>query len=61
MAGAHTDNALQRWFNRRGWINVTIATPYVWLILFFLLPFVIVIAMSFATRTPTAPPFSCGG
>ncbi len=61
MAGAHTDNALQRWFNRRGWINVTIATPYVWLILFFLLPFVIVIAMSFATRTPTAPPFSFGG
>ncbi|KAB2887019.1 MAG: ABC transporter permease subunit [Albidovulum sp.] len=61
MAGAHTDTSLQRWFNRKGWINVTIAAPYVWLVLFFLLPFVIVIAMSFATRTPTAPPFSFGG
>lgn len=61
MAGAHRDTRWQRWFNRRGWINLTISAPYVWLILFFLLPFVIVIAMSFATRTPTAPPFSFGG
>lgn len=51
----------RRWFNRRGWTKITIATPYVWLILFFLIPFVIVFAMSFATRTPTAPPFSFGG
>ncbi len=61
MAEAHHDNRFQRWFNRKGWINVTIATPYLWLIFFFLLPFVIVLAMSFATRTPTAPPFSFGG
>ncbi|MBC7140696.1 MAG: ABC transporter permease subunit [Rhodobacteraceae bacterium] len=61
MAEAHRDTPLQRWFNRKGWINVTIATPYIWLIFFFLLPFVIVLAMSFATRTPTAPPFSFGG
>ncbi len=49
------------WFNRRGWSDLIIATPYLWLVLFFLLPFIIVIAMSFATRTPTAPPFSFGG
>mgnify|MGYP001042885848 CR=1 FL=1 len=61
MAEAHHDTRFQRWFNRKGWINVTIATPYLWLIFFFLLPFVIVLAMSFATRTPTAPPFSFGG
>ncbi|MEZ5730820.1 MAG: ABC transporter permease [Paracoccaceae bacterium] len=61
MAGVHHDNRFQRWFNRRGWINLTISTPYVWLALFFLLPFAIVLAMSFATRTPTAPPFSFGG
>jgi len=61
MAAAHHDTPFQRWFNRKGWINVTIATPYIWLIFFFLLPFVIVLAMSFATRTPTAPPFSFGG
>ena len=61
MAEARHDTRFQRWFNRKGWINVTIATPYVWLIFFFLLPFVVVLAMSFATRTPTAPPFSFGG
>jgi putrescine transport system permease protein len=55
------DGRLARWFNRTGWSNIIIATPYVWLIIFFLLPFVIVVAMSFATRTPTAPPFSFGG
>nr|WP_241427757.1 ABC transporter permease [Fertoeibacter niger] len=31
------------------------------MIAFFLVPFLIVLAMSFATRTPTAPPFSFGG
>jgi len=61
MAGAHHDTPFQRWFNRKGWIKITIGTPYLWLILFFLLPFVIVLAMSFGTRTPTAPPFSFGG
>jgi putrescine transport system permease protein len=29
--------------------------------LLFLLPFLIVVAMSVATNTPTAPPFSFGG
>lgn len=61
MAAAHHDGRLARWFNRTGWIRVTISVPYLWLILFFLLPFAIVLAMSFATRTPTAPPFSFGG
>lgn len=35
--------------------------PYLWLVLFFLVPFLIVIAMSVATRTSTAPPISFGG
>ncbi len=52
---------LSRWFNLRGWAQVTVAVPYVWLILFFFIPFLIVIAMSVATRTPTAPPFGFGG
>ena len=55
-----TNGSLTRWFNRRGWIDITIATPYLWLLIFFLVPFVIVLAMSFATRTPTSPPFSFG-
>jgi putrescine transport system permease protein len=50
-----------RWFDRRGWIMVLIGTPYVWLLVLFLLPFLIVVAMSVATNTPTAPPFSFGG
>lgn len=54
-------NPLSRWFNRRGWSDLIIALPYVWLVVFFLVPFVIVLAMSVATRTPTAPPFGYGG
>jgi putrescine transport system permease protein len=60
LVGPH-DSRFMRWFNLRGWSNVVIATPYIWLLLFFFLPFLIVVAMSFATRTPTAPPFSFGG
>ena len=52
---------LSQWFNRRGWSDIVIAAPYVWLLIFFLIPFLIVVAMSFATRTPTAPPFGFGG
>ncbi len=52
---------MRGWFNRRGWSDVLIAVPYVWLVLFFLIPFLIVLVMSFATRTATAPPFGFGG
>ncbi len=51
----------QRWFDANGWVGLLIGTPYVWLLLMFLLPFLIVVAMSVATKTPTAPPFSFGG
>ncbi len=50
-----------RWFHRRGWSDIIIGAPYVWLLVFFLIPFLIVVAMSFATRTSTAPPFGYGG
>ncbi len=46
------------WFNRSGWRSSIIAIPYVWLIFFFLLPFVIVFAMSLAMRAPTSPPIA---
>ncbi|WP_333814292.1 ABC transporter permease [Tabrizicola sp.] len=52
---------LKAWFDRTGWSDLIIGLPYVWLVLFFLLPFLIVVAMSVATKTPTAPPFSFGG
>ena len=54
----HKPGSFQRWFNRRGWSDITIATPYIWLLVLFLVPFMIVVGMSFAVRTPTSPPFS---
>jgi putrescine transport system permease protein len=56
-----SEKGLSRWFHRRGWADILIAVPYVWLVVLFLVPFFIVLAMSFATRTPTAPPFGFGG
>ena len=55
------DTRLYQWFNRRGWSDIVIAAPYLWLLVFFLIPFLIVVGMSVATRTPTAPPFGYGG
>ncbi len=49
---------IDSWFNRRGWRDVIIAAPYLWLILFCLLPFVIVVVMSFAKTASQSPPFA---
>lgn len=56
-----TKACLQRWFDAKGWAQVVIGAPYLWLVIFFFIPFLIVVAMSVATNTPTAPPFSFGG
>ena len=45
------------WFNVRGWRDLIIGAPYGWLIIFFLIPFMIVIAMSLARTAMTSPPF----
>lgn len=50
--------ALGAWFNRRGWRDTIIATPYLWLIVFFLLPFLIVVVMSLANRENASPPIA---
>jgi putrescine transport system permease protein len=55
------ESRLSLWFNRKGWSDLIIGVPYVWLIVFFLIPFLLVVAMSLATKTPTAPPFGFGG
>ena len=52
---------LSRWFDRKGWVTILIGLPYTWLVVLFLMPFLIVVAMSVATNTATAPPFSFGG
>lgn len=61
MAGAPTSGGIARWFHRRGWADLIIVVPYLWLLALFLVPFLIVLGMSFATRTPTSPPFGYGG
>jgi putrescine transport system permease protein len=53
--------SLVRWFHRKGWSDLIIAVPYLWLVILFLIPFLIVVAISVATQTPTAPPFGFGG
>ncbi len=52
---------LSRWFDRKGWSDIIVGAPYLWLLVFFLLPFLVVVAMSVATKTSTAPPISWGG
>jgi putrescine transport system permease protein len=49
---------LAQWFNRRGWRSSIIAIPYAWLIVFFLVPFFIVVAMSLAQRENASPPIA---
>jgi putrescine transport system permease protein len=61
MAQGPSPSRLAQWFDRKGWSDLVIGLPYLWLVVFFLLPFLIVVAMSLATKTPTAPPFSFGG
>ncbi len=51
---------LRAWFDASGWRRTIIGAPYLWLLVFFLLPFLIVVGMSLATRAMTAPPFVFG-
>jgi putrescine transport system permease protein len=41
-----------------GWRRVAIATPYLWLLVFFLAPFVIILKISLADPVIAQPPFS---
>jgi len=45
------------WLDRKAWRDFIVAIPYVWLLFFFLLPFFIVFAMSFARSLIAVPPF----
>ena len=52
---------LQRWATRmkmRHGRKLAIALPYVWLVLFFLLPFLIVLKISFADIARAIPPYT---
>ncbi len=50
-------SALSRWFNDRGWRQVIIALPYLWLAVFFFVPFLIIVWISLGKTYPTSPPF----
>ena len=46
--------SLARWFHRRGWSDLIIGLPYVWLLLLFLLPFLL--ALTLTERARFLPP-----
>jgi putrescine transport system permease protein len=48
------------WLKREAWRDIIIVTPYVWLILFFIVPFIIILAMSLAESVIAQPPFKFG-
>jgi putrescine transport system permease protein len=45
-------------FEERTWRNIVIGTPYLWMLLFFLLPFLYVFKISLAESITALPPFS---
>lgn len=45
-------------FEDRTWRNIVIGTPYLWMLLLFLLPFVYVLKISLAESIMDSPPFS---
>lgn len=61
MSGTPGSGSISRWFNRSGWRQLIIGAPYAWLVGFFVLPFLIVVAMSVARNASTSPPFEFVG
>jgi putrescine transport system permease protein len=55
---ARARGAVGRWFDSKGWRDIVISVPFLWLLVFFLVPFVIVLAMSFARRAELSPPIA---
>jgi putrescine transport system permease protein len=49
---------LRRWLVRRAWLDFIIGIPYFWLVLFFLLPFFIVLVISGGTAVVGIPPIA---
>lgn len=51
-------SAKKRWDGRRRWLRYALITPYFWLLLFFLAPFIIILKISFADPIVALPPFT---
>ena len=50
-------SGFRSWLDHNAWRDIIIATPYVWLLLFFVAPFFIIVAMSLAESVIAQPPF----
>ena len=50
-------SGFRNWLDRHAWRDVIITTPYIWLLLFFVVPFFIIVAMSLAQSVIAQPPF----
>lgn len=46
-----------RWLNGNGWRQIIIISPYLWLVAFFFIPFLIIVWISLAKTAPVSPPF----
>ncbi|MFT4727218.1 MAG: putrescine transport system permease protein [Granulosicoccus sp.] len=59
-AKAHVNNSLEQCgkFLQKNWQSLVVLVPFVWLILFFLAPFLIVLKISVAESLIASPPFS---
>jgi putrescine transport system permease protein len=53
---APVGRGFRQWLDRKAWRDTIIATPFLWLILFFLLPFLIIFVISLGQATMAQPP-----
>ena len=60
LAAPAEESRFNAWRDRKAWRDFTIGIPYFWLLVFFLLPFFIILAISFATATGSIPPYTFG-
>jgi putrescine transport system permease protein len=60
LAAPAEESRFKAWRDRKAWRDFTIGIPYFWLLVFFLLPFFIILAISFATATGSIPPYTFG-
>jgi putrescine transport system permease protein len=57
LASPAGESRFKAWRDRKAWRDFTIGIPYFWLLIFFLLPFFIILAISFATATGSIPAY----
>ena len=51
-----TGRGFRQWLDRKAWRDTIIVIPFIWLLLFFLLPFFIIFVISLGEATIAQPP-----